>query len=52
MEKGCKLDNDFVLNHYSLSLLYALLDWHEECEIKREEVIARNYHASTPICSL
>lgn len=51
-KKGCNLDNGFILNHYCLCLLYALLDRHEECEIKREEVIARNLNASKPIRSL
>lgn len=41
-KKGCDLSDGFVLNHYCLCLLYALLDRDEECREKRDEIRERN----------
>jgi hypothetical protein len=50
-QKGCELSDDFMLNHYSLCLLYSRLDRDEECRIKREEIYTKNGKAFVPIRS-
>jgi TolB-like protein len=50
--KGCNLSDSFILNHYCLCLLYALLDRDKECQTKREEIKAKNYGACLSVRSV
>ena len=51
-EKGCGLSDSFVLNHYCLCLLYALLDRHEDCQIKRDEILAKSNNGRLAVRSV
>lgn len=51
-KKGCELSDSFVLNHYCLCLLYALLDRDKECQTKRNEIKAKNNGACLSVRSV